>query len=45
MPLLRCDIASVRFPSDGGAHTLNRANPGYRGARPFDATHGASYRA
>ena len=26
VPLLR-DIASVRFPSDGGAHTLNRAHP------------------
>lgn len=44
VPLLR-DIASVRFPSDGGAHTLNRATPSYRGARPFDAVHGASYRA
>ena len=44
VPLLR-DIASVRFPSDGGAQTLNRAQPSYRGPRPFDATHGAGYRA
>jgi penicillin amidase len=44
VPLLR-DIASVRFASDGGAHTLNRANPGYRGSRPFDSVHGAGYRA
>ena len=27
VPLLR-DVASVRFPSDGGAHTLNRATSG-----------------
>ena len=44
IPLLR-DLASVRFPSDGGARTLNRAQPSYRGARPFDAVHGAGYRA
>ena len=44
MPLLR-DLASVRFPSDGGAQTLNRAQPSYRGPRPFDAVHGAGYRA
>ena len=44
VPLLR-DLASVRFPSDGGAQTLNRAQPSYRGARPFDAVHGAGYRA
>jgi penicillin amidase len=43
VPLLR-DIASVRFPSDGGAHTLNRATPAYRGPRPFQAVHGAGYR-
>jgi penicillin amidase len=43
IPLLR-DIASVRFPSDGGAQTLNRAQPSYRGPRPFEATHGAGYR-
>ena len=43
MPLLR-DVASVRFPSDGGAQTLNRAQPSYLGARPFDAVHGAGYR-
>ena len=43
VPLLR-DIASVRFPSDGGAQTLNRAQPSYLGARPFDAVHGAGYR-
>ena len=34
-----------RDDADGGAHTLNRATPGYRGARPFDAVHGATYRA
>lgn len=43
VPLLR-DIASVRFPSDGGAQTLNRATPSFRGRRPFDAVHGAGYR-
>jgi penicillin amidase len=43
VPLLR-DLASVRFPSDGGAQTLNRAQPSYRGERPFDAVHGAGYR-
>jgi len=43
VPLLR-DLASVRFPSDGGAQTLNRATPSFRGARPFDAVHGAGYR-
>ena len=44
-PVLLRDIASVRFPSDGGAQTLNRAQPAYLGARPFDAVHGAGYRA
>ncbi len=44
VPLLR-DLASVRFPSDGGAQTLNRAQPSYLGKRPFDAVHGAGYRA
>jgi len=44
VPLLR-DLASVRFVSDGGAQTLNRAQPSYRGPRPFDAVHGAGYRA
>ena len=43
VPLLR-DIASVRFPADGGANTLNRANPSFSGSRPFDAVHGATYR-
>lgn len=43
VPLLR-DIASVRFPSDGGGQTLNRATPSFRGSRPFDAVHGAGYR-
>ena len=43
IPLLR-DIASVRFPSDGGNQTLNRASPSFRGPRPFDAVHGAGYR-
>jgi penicillin amidase len=43
IPLLR-DLASVRFPSDGGAQTLNRAQPSYRGNRPFEAVHGAGYR-
>ncbi len=43
IPLLR-DLASVRFASDGGAHTLNRAQPSYRGARPFEAVHGPAYR-
>ncbi len=44
VPLLR-DVASVRFPSDGGANTLNRATPSYRGTMPFEAVHGAGYRA
>jgi penicillin amidase len=44
IPLLR-ELASVRFPSDGGAQTLNRAQPSYRGARPFEAVHGPAYRA
>ena len=43
IPLLR-DIASVRFPSDGGGQTLNRAQPGFRGSQPFEAIHGAGYR-
>ncbi len=43
VPLLR-DIASVRYPADGGNQTLNRAAPSYRGQRPFDAVHGAGYR-
>ena len=43
LPVLR-DLASVRFPSDGGMHTLNRAQPSYRGARPFEAVHGPGYR-
>lgn len=43
VPLLR-DIASVRYPSDGGNQTLNRASPSFRGNRPFDAVHGAGYR-
>ncbi|WP_170920816.1 penicillin acylase family protein [Enhydrobacter aerosaccus] len=44
IPLLR-DFASIRFPSDGGAQTLNRATPAFRGPRPFEAVHGATYRA
>ena len=43
VPLLR-DIASVRYPADGGNQTLNRASPSFRGNRPFDAVHGAGYR-
>jgi penicillin G amidase len=43
VPLLR-DLASVRFASDGGAQTLNRAHPSYRGDRPFDAVLGPAYR-
>ena len=43
MPLLR-EIASVRFPADGGAYTLNRATPSMRGPTPFEAVHGAGYR-
>ncbi|HJQ57788.1 MAG TPA: penicillin acylase family protein, partial [Vineibacter sp.] len=45
VPLLR-DIASVRFPSDGGMHTLNRATPSFRDSRaPYAAVHGAGLRA
>ncbi|MBS0520582.1 MAG: penicillin acylase family protein, partial [Proteobacteria bacterium] len=44
IPVLR-DLASVRFPSDGGAQTLNRATPAFRGPRLFEAVHGATYRA
>ena len=43
VPLLR-DIASVRFPSDGGGQTLNRAQPAFSGNAPFEAVHGAGYR-
>ncbi len=43
VPLLR-DIASVRFPADGGANTLNRAEPAFSGRTPFQAVHGATYR-
>ena len=43
VPLLR-DIASVRFPADGGSNTLNRASPAYAGRRPFEAVHGVTYR-
>ena len=43
VPLLR-DIASVRFPSDGGSQTLNRAVPMFGGSQPFEASHGAGYR-
>jgi len=44
VPLLR-DLASVRFPSDGGGQTLNRATPAFGGPDPFEAVHGAGYRA
>src|SRR5260370_21418786 len=44
VPLLR-DLASVRFPADGGGHTLNRATPEFGGPNPFEAVHGAGYRA
>jgi len=43
IPFLR-DLASVRYPSDGGSNTLNRAEPTYAGARPFEAVHGTTYR-
>jgi penicillin G amidase len=43
VPLLR-DVASVRFVADGGANTLNRAEPAYVGPHPFEAVHGATYR-
>ena len=44
IPLLN-QLASVRFPADGGGQTLNRATPGFYGANPFEAVHGAGYRA
>ncbi len=43
VPLLR-DLASVRFPADGGRNTLSRAEPRYAGSRPFEAVHGATFR-
>jgi len=43
VPLLR-ELASVRFPSDGGAYTLNRAQSLFRGPAPYEAVHGAGYR-
>ena len=43
IPILR-GFASVRFPSDGGMHTINRAHPSFRGSRPFEAVHGAGYK-
>lgn len=42
LPLVR-NAASVRFPSDGGPHTLNRA--AYSPRDPFGAVHGATLRA
>jgi penicillin amidase len=45
IPLVR-DLASIRFPSDGGMHTLNRATPSWQDGRdPFAAVHGATRRA
>jgi len=44
IPIVR-DFASVRFPSDGGQETLNRATPSFYGPNPFEAVHGAGYRA
>jgi penicillin amidase len=44
LPLFR-DLASVRFPADGGGQTLNRATPDFSGPNPFEAVHGAGYRA
>jgi penicillin amidase len=44
VPLLR-DLASVRFPSDGGGQTLNRAAPAFDGPDPFEAVLGPGYRA
>ncbi len=45
VPLLR-DVASIRFPADGGMHTLNRATPSFRDRRePYAAVHGAGLRA
>ncbi|MCW5745248.1 MAG: penicillin acylase family protein [Alphaproteobacteria bacterium] len=45
VPLLR-DVASVRFPADGGMDTLNRAAPSFRdGPEPYAAVHGAGLRA
>src|SRR5262249_9170510 len=44
VPLLR-DVASIRFPADGGMHTLNRATPSFHGREPFAAVHGAGLRA
>ncbi len=43
VPLLR-ELASVRYPGDGGTHTLNRAQAAHAGPRPFEAVHGATYR-
>jgi penicillin amidase len=43
IPLLR-EIASVRYPADGGSTTLNRATPRYAGSRPFEAVHGVTFR-
>jgi penicillin amidase len=42
LPLVR-NAASVRFPADGGPHTLNRA--AYNPRDPFSAVHGATLRA
>jgi penicillin amidase len=43
IPVLR-DIASVRFPADGGSETLNRADFHFSGNQPFEANHGATFR-
>jgi len=38
------DVASVRIASDGGANTLNRAQPAFAGPYPFEAVHGVTFR-
>jgi penicillin amidase len=42
----RCCATSPRCasPRTAAAQTLNRAQPSYRGSRPFEAIHGAGYR-
>lgn len=46
VPLLR-NVASIRYPVDGGMHTLSRATPSFRnaGSQGFAAVHGAALRA
>ena len=44
IPVLR-ELADIRVESDGGAFTVNRAQPRLSGPEPFASVHGPGYRA